>query len=178
MKTLLRLLCLPLALIVLASAYYIKMPDVRKTVDARVPWVGDLLGRFVQEPKIVVIGAPAPKPEEEPEPTSAKATPRAEVAGPKIVLSTPTPAPSPRRIFDLKDLAGRRSDWPAKLMLTKATAFPAVTQGKVIGSLTAPSGSEVKLMTISGGRIGVEFQGGGAWVLAEDTDIVRRTMPN
>jgi len=61
-------------------------------------------------------------------------------------------------------------------MIHKATDFPAVVNGRVAGMIHAPAGTEVKLAKISDGRLGVEYQGGGAWLLVEETDLVARTM--
>lgn len=173
MRKFFRYFGLPLSLVVLAAAYYIKVPSVRRQIDARAPWVAGILGRFVQEPEVAVVGAPPPKPGEDnagtPAPQARPPTP--DVPG---IPQTPPPA-TPRRVFNLQEIAANRAEWPAKLTLKKPTTFPAVANGKVVGSVIAPPGTEVNLRTISSGKVGVEYQGGGAWLAAEETDLAART---
>jgi hypothetical protein len=173
MKTFFRYFGLPMSLVILAAAYYIKIPAARNAIDARAPWVKGILGRFVQEPEVVVTAAPKPGPE-----TADLQTPVPELAppAPVIAIVPPTPPPAtPRRVFNLEEIAANRAEWPAKLKLKKAVQFPAVANGKRVGFVLAPVGAEVKLISISGGKIGVEYQGGGAWLAAEETDMPART---
>src|SRR5262249_777060 len=85
-------------------------------------------------------------------------------------------APTPRPEFNLQQLAADPAQWPKKVSLKKATSFPAVVGGKVVGSLIAPAGSEANLKGIRDGQLGIEYQGGGAWLPVEDTDLKARVM--
>ena len=51
-----------------------------------------------------------------------------------------------------------------------------MVDGKVVGSLKAPVGSETNLKAIKDGKVGVEYQGGGAWLAVGDTDLEARVM--
>src|SRR4030095_11776127 len=72
---------------------------------------------------------------------------------------------------DLPKLAADPASWPKTVKLKKAHEFPAVVDGKAVGKIQAPSGSETRLVAIQSGRLGLEFRGGGAWVAPEETDL-------
>lgn len=153
-----------LSLVFLAAAYYIRVPTVRTAIDARAPWVNGFLGQFVEDSPVAV--APRPVPIEEPLAAPERAEP----------TSPPKEKTAPPEIFDLRKLAADRAAWPVAVTLARATDFPAVVDGKVVGSVTAPKGAEVKLVTISGGKLGVDYQGGGAWLFVEETDLMARVQ--
>jgi hypothetical protein len=74
-----------------------------------------------------------------------------------VAVTTPPPPPKP---FDPADLAGNPSAWPKKLHLKQAVEFPALYNGQVVGSVTAPAGTAVTLRDIQGGQLTVDYQGG------------------
>jgi hypothetical protein len=171
MKSAFWVLALLFSLVFLAAAYYVTTPSVRTAIDARAPWVHGVLNPYIRgsrEPARIapLVQAEAPEPAVVPPASDVNVPP----VGPLVEAAQP-------EAFDLKKLAGNRAAWPAKVALTKATDFPAVVNGKVVGSLTAPAGTEVELVTISGGKLGVEYRGGGAWLFVEETDVVLRTRP-
>ncbi len=98
--------------------------------------------------------APASTPAAAP-PTVAAATPAAPPAPP--VAATPPPPPKP---FNPADLAGNRAAWPRKVHLKQPVEFPALYNGQVVGSVTAPAGTEVALDGIQGTVLTVDYQGG------------------
>ena len=49
----------PLSLLLLAFAYYVKVPSFREIVDTHFPWVKEHLAQFVPEPTVVLIKDPA-----------------------------------------------------------------------------------------------------------------------
>ena len=81
-----------------------------------------------------------------------------------VVEPTPTPAPT---TVDLVDLQTKMQDWPEVVTLQSAAVFP--------GEVTAPSGTEVKLIS-AGPEVEVEYQGGQAKLLADQTDVVARVL--
>jgi hypothetical protein len=173
MKSIFWLSAFLFSLVFLAAAYYVTSPSVRIAIDARAPWVADYLRPYVRgSQEIVQVPSPARPQVEVPEPTPAPAVPVSSLppAAP-VAVAVPTP-----EVFDLKKLAANRAGWPAKVAIKKDTDFPAVVNGKVVGSLIAPAGTEVGLVTISGGKLGVEYQGGGAWLFVEETDLIARTQ--
>jgi len=156
----------PVSLVVLAGAYYIKVPAARQFIDQHTSLGHKLFGSFVHdgesfERRSAPSSIPSPS-------VPGSSSERREVA----VNAAPTPVP----VFDLQKLASDASLRPKKVSLKRETSFPAVVSGKVVGSIVAPVGSEVNLMTIKDGKIGVEYQGGGAWLAVEDTDLERRVM--
>lgn len=146
-----------LSLVLLAAAYYVTSSSMRSMVNARAPWVEPYLRPYIRNHV------------ESDDSTDVKSQ------EPERVASAPAaPTPAAPEVFDLTKLATNKAAWPAKVTIKKATKFPAVSGGKVVGGLTAPVGTEVVLVTISGGKLGVEYQGGGAWLPLEDTDLVAR----
>jgi hypothetical protein len=167
---------LPGSLLVLGAAYYVRVPSVRHAIDARTPIVHQLLGKFISDSTVTVVEV---KPAQ---------TPKRPIVGtpkPEVVAATPTPSPSVAvtstpapAVFDIQALERDRTHWPKTVRLTKAANFPAVSNGKVVGSVVAPSGAEANLVAIKDGKLGLEFQGGGSWLAVEDTDFkARMTMP-
>ena len=92
------------------------------------------------------------------------ATPAAEAA------ATPAPPPKP---FDPADLALNPAAWPKKLIINQAIEFPALYNGQVVGSVTAPAGSVVTLDNIQGTQLTVDYQGGAQKIPWTDTDLAR-----
>ena len=179
-------LALPLSFVFLGAVYYVKMPAVRQAVDARTPVVHNLLGRFVQESGTKVIVTPGvldpafaqPKPTREP--VAALATPAPtitkapeHVAPPVAPVVSASPKAGPP---DLQTIANDRTKWPKKVVLNKPATFPAVLNGKVVGSLTVPAGAEAKLLSIKEDKVALEFNGGGAWLPASQTDLLARVQ--
>jgi hypothetical protein len=157
-------LALPVSLLILAAAYYVKIPSARAFIDAHTSLGRDWLGRFVAPPQVIEV--PSDKP------PAYSGGPGAVIdPSPKIAPAPISAAPEP---FSLQKLAGDPAHWPKKVVLKKAVTFPAVVNGKVIGNLIAPAGAEANLKAIRDGKVGVEYQGGGAWLAIEDTDLVAR----
>jgi len=161
---------LPGSLLVLASAYYVKVPSARSWIDAHTPIARQLLGRYVPEAPATDDASP-----------DAKDLGEAPAPGAPVSESAPPGSPSaglprvPQPVtYDLQTLARDQSLWPRQVRLRKPTKFPAVVDGKEVGSLVAPPGTEVNLRGIREGKLGLEFRGGGAWLPVEDTDLASR----
>jgi hypothetical protein len=97
-----------------------------------------------------------------PEPTPAPST-----TPPPSPVEAPRPAPNP-----LAWLLRNKDRWPEEVTLLKATEFPAVVQGKVYGSVKAPVGTEVQLVELTTHGAGVVYNGGGARVPIEATNLL------
>ncbi len=167
---------LPASLVVLASAYYIKVPNVRKAVDSRAPWVADVLGRFVEEPRAETVVIKKERPAGAAHSAEMIAAP-AQVETAKEGSSPVAPKATPKPVvYDLQMIASDPSIWPKRVVLKKAASFPAVVNGKVVGSLIAPAGAEANLKSIKDDKVGLEFQGGGAWLPADETDLLARVQ--
>jgi hypothetical protein len=159
-------IALPVSLLILAAAYYVKVPSARQFIDAHTSLGHAWLGRFVGGPQVVVAPPPSSASDEHSIPGIDLGT-----AAKPLAPGTPEP-------FSLQKLANNPALWPKKITLRKAVTFPAVVNGKVVGDLIAPVGSEANLKAIKDGKIGVEYQGGGAWLNVEDTDLVARVTAN
>jgi hypothetical protein len=154
-----------LSLVFLASAYYLRMPAFRKFVDAKTPLARKYLGDLVQEPPAKVDWKG-----EDPFFTMGKDAP----AEPESPVRPAAPPPASGVAPDLQTIASNRALWPKTVKLTRAATFPAVSNGKIVGSLIAPAGSEVILHSIKDGKVGLEFNGGGAWLPVDQTDLLAR----
>jgi len=84
-----------------------------------------------------------------------------------IVATTPAP-PKP---FDPADLVANPSAWPKQLRIRQAVEFPALYNGQVVGSVTAPPGTIVTLRNIQGGQLTVDYQGGTQKIPWTETDL-------
>ncbi len=87
------------------------------------------------------------------------------------VAATPAPPPAPPKPFDPADIAGNQASWPKSLVLKQAVAFPAVFNGQIVGSVSVPAGSVVKLASIQGEQVIVVFRGGKQTVPWKMTDL-------
>ncbi len=82
-----------------------------------------------------------------------------------------TPAPDP-----LAWLAEHRSAWPREIVLQDAFEFPAVSQGRVAGSLMVPAGTKVGLIEWERDELLVEHLGGRRRVPLAKTDLRARAV--
>jgi len=161
----------PFAILVSAFVYYAMFPSMRTWVDARSPWIRDHIGSRLP-PRDDDSGgresaaqANARRREAEERAAAAQTMPPSPVATPKPSFVGPDGA------VDLSRLAGDRAAWPKTVRLKAAREFPAVVNGKKVGTIAAPAGSEASLVAIQAGKLGVEFKGGGAWVDPAETDL-------
>ena len=152
-----------IAILLLAAAYYIKVPAFREAVNTRFPWAKEHLGQFVPSPKVVIINDPKPVPAASAGALAAKPA-VANANEPLPAPPVPAAAETGSALPTLKDFAANSSLWPKTVRLRAATEFPAVVNGKKVGKLQAPPGTEARLVAVNGEQLGVEFQGGGAWV--------------
>ena len=61
----------PLSLLLLAFAYYVKVPAFRNAIDSRAPWLKEHMARFVSEPKVITIKDPRKQSVSSPKPGPA-----------------------------------------------------------------------------------------------------------
>ena len=166
----------PFAIAISAFVYYAQFPWARKWVDDRFPWVEVNIGRRLREiPGQATAGPPRVHS------TTRMSTPVAEIS-PVAPEPAPAPAATPAppsylaadgRV-ELEKRAADRTAWPRMVTLKKPRRFPAVVNGKVVGHVEAPVGTELNLVSIQNGQLGVEYRGGGAWMPVEETDLAQR----
>ncbi len=84
------------------------------------------------------------------------------------------PAPVPRRPDPIAWLITHKEYWPQNAILQKPVEFPAVSKGKVVGSLVVPAGAEVKVDAITQEKLAAEFMGGMRNVAIDATDLRAR----
>jgi hypothetical protein len=164
----------PVAILISLLVYYAKFQTVRRWVDDKFPWVEDNIGSrlppLVEEVRAPSVPRRAAAPSATPAPTIVP-TP----APPPVVAAPVAPSFFARDgTVDVQKLAAERSAWPQVVTLKTAKEFPAVVNGKVVGKVVAPVGAEAKLSSIQDGKLGVEYQGGGAWLSVEETDLAQR----
>ncbi len=163
----------PLSLLLLAFAYYVKVPSFRDTVDTHFPWVKEHLAQFVPEPTVVMIKDPAkPVGTDSARPNARDAS----LATPAVGADKSKPKPKPPETHEepltMERFAASPALWPKKVKLRKTTGFPAMVNGKLMGKIQAPPGSEATLRQIKDQQLWVEFLGGGAWVPIAETDLL------
>ena len=163
---------LPVSLVILAAAYYVKVPSARKFIDDHTPYARQFLGRWVNDSPGGEVPDSGSKPPDETVP-GLNTTPAD--APPTMPGLAPTPPPKPK-VYDIQTLAADRAVWPRQVQLLKPTKFPAVVDGKAVGSLVAPPGTTVNLVSIKNGQLGLEYKGGGAWLPPGDTDLSSRVL--
>ena len=147
-----RLLLLLAVLAVVVCLSYVKVKGTRDFMDDKMPFMKGLLGRFV----------PAP----------AEGSPEASAAD-----GSPAAAPAPAVPMTFEKLAADPTAWPRTVRLKKAVQIPAVVGGKEVGKVMVNAGTEVNVARIQNGNVGIEYQGGGAWVKPEETDVMERVRP-
>ncbi|MEA3211975.1 MAG: hypothetical protein QOE70_5032 [Chthoniobacter sp.] len=170
----------PAVILLTIFAYYAKYSWAREWVDDRFPWIADNIGSHLpalvvdlrgKDPNARLYGTtPAPA--------------RIPVRVPVKVPVEPPPVPPPAFVpptfvgpdgtVDVPKLAADRAAWPKTVALKKAMEFPAVVNGKVVGKVAVPPGTEANLVSIQEGKLGLEYQGGGGWIAVEETDLAQR----
>ena len=165
-----------LLLVIVAADYYLN-EKFRSWVDVRCPWIKEQLAKYDIKLKESAPETPSTAPA-----ANALATSTPTPGIPKGVHAPTTAEPTPASI-DLTTIAGAPSLWPKIVTLKKLTVFPAVMQGKEIGKINLPAGRDVKLVQIKQDKLwvaytpdGVMANAGGAWVAANDTDLVERVQ--
>ena len=146
-----RLLLLLALLVVAAAVSYWRVPGTRDFVDQKLPFVKETLARFGTAPADI----------------ATDATPSADGSAP----------PAPAKAVTFESLAADPTSWPRTVRLKKAVEIPAVVDGKEKGKVTVNAGTEVNLARIKDGRVGIEYQGGGAWLTPDETDLMERVRP-
>ena len=96
-------------------------------------------------PQVAV--APAPE-----VPAEVPPTPETPVA-PVVPVATPA-------AFDPAKLAANPAAWPKTVRILKDSTFPAMLDGKPVGTVNVLAGSVVKLVNITGENLTLEYQGG------------------
>jgi hypothetical protein len=156
----------PIILIAVAAfVYYAKYHWARAWVDERFPWVKENVGSHL--PSLVITIGP------DGQPIDASGSASGSGSVPQEAPAT-VPYISNDGVVDLPKLAADRASWPKTVKLKKPREFPAVVDGKPVGKIKAPPGSETRLVAIQSGKLGLEFRGGGAWVAPEETDLSER----
>ena len=153
------------------------LPSFRRWVDKRFPWAAVHVGVYLpaldgddQSGRT----RSAVRPVDQGQPISATPSPDSPAL-------KPPPAPTyltPNGMVDLVKLSANQADWPKAVVLRKAKEFPAVVDGKVVGKIIVPKDTEVRLLKIEAGKLGLEYRGGGLWADTDDTDLADRLRVN
>ena len=95
------------------------------------------------------------------------AAPEATPAGEEQPQATPRPDP-------LSWLIEHRDAWPKEVTLREPVEFPAVSSGKVVGVVKAPTGAAVKVLDLTSQDVVADYLGGNARVPIFTTDLRAR----
>ena len=145
-----RLLFLLALLVGVILVTYWRIPGAREMMDQKLPFVKDTLARFGAAPEVAPPDGASP------------------------ADTAPAPAPA---AMTFETLAADPTAWPRTVRLKKAVEIPAVVGGKEVGKVTVKAGTEVTLARIKDGKVAVEYQGGGAWLTPDETDVMERARP-
>lgn len=173
------LLGLPLSGLLLITALYVKKPGARDFIDQKFPWVKETIGKYAPpfEVRVVKVSPPTPVPATETRPLeerSAFAAPPATPPPPPVAEKTSSAPVVKPDTFDIEKVCADPTRWPKAVRLKAPVDFPAVLEGKVVGKLRAAAGTEARVVKVSGGKVGVEYHGGGAWLDFDRTDFIER----
>jgi len=180
-------LALVVSLILFAALSYYKYENFRGWVDEKCPWIKEQLAKhdikFENGPSVAdaVDGKTA---DSKPATVAPNATAGSNTAAaPNSTLPNAAAPAAPVTFSTVAQVAANPSSWPKTIRLKKLTVFLAVLNGKEIGKLNAPVGMEVKLIQIAADKLAVAYSpdgkaanAGGAWVQAEDTDLMERVQ--
>ena len=168
-------------LLALVSTAYVKIAYFRNTVDSKFPWVN------AQLTKHGIILEPATPADATPDSTPASLDSKpapvliATSAGLKAAESTPTGPVPPLSASDLAKIEADPALLPKTVKIKNAAVFPAVLQGKEVGTVNVPAGTEVRTVRVASGKLGVAYSAdgsktnlGGKWVAPEETDLAER----
>ena len=106
-------------------------------------------------------------PQPTPEPETEEEEPEPEVAKKPAAPAKPRPDPLPW-------LIAHKEYWPKEVTLREPVEFPAVSNGKPVGSLKVPAGTAVKVIEITGQGIAADYMGGRGQVAIGFTDLPAR----
>lgn len=181
------------SLLFLAAVSYVKIEPFRELVDGKCPWVKEQLASrgITFQGSTISITSPAPATAVSSASTPAASNPvqeqQTDVARQPSAASSPStvakPAKQRKGPLDINRVVADRSLWPSSVHLKKTTLFPAVLDGKKVGELNVPAGTEVKVVQVSPGKVAVAYtpngnmaNAGGAWLTMEETDFTDRVL--
>jgi hypothetical protein len=123
------------------------------------------------------VPVPAPSPIPEPPPASeSKLAPTPEAVDksstPPTEETVPTPTPSPTPHDPIAWFIDHREGHLQEVKIKQQVEFPAVYEGKVIGSIKKPPGTSVKIVKVHPTNITVSFNGGSADIPIDTTDLL------
>ena len=175
-----------LALLVIVA--YIRIEPFRQIVDDKCPWIKQQLAergiRLEGSSIIQTVPAALSSSAQETAPQNAALAPAREASSAPVAPSFPATSSSgggAARTGDINHLVADHSLWPKTVKIKQATSFPAVVDGKKVGEISLPAGTEVKLVQVQPDKIGVAYSPdgkvanlGGVWLKTTDTDLLER----
>lgn len=159
-------------LLVMVAVAYVKMDSYREMVDSKCPWIKEQLAQ-----RGIHLGEPGANAD------AASATPQ---SGSSITKTGATPSAGKPKLtgpVDCSRIAADRSLWPKAVKILRNTEFPAVLDGKEVGKISVPAGTEVSVISVQADKIGVAYSPngqlsnrGGTWINPADTDLISRVQ--
>jgi hypothetical protein len=134
---------------------YVRLPAFREIADTKAPWFKEKVGHYLV----------SSKPGDAPDAGGGDAP----ASGGNASAGANQPPPVTIATFETHP-----ESWPKTLALKRPSEFPVVVNNKKFGTVTAPVGAQVHLVDVKNGRLGVEYQGGGAWLMPDATDLKDR----
>jgi len=181
-------LALVVTLVLLAAVLYVKIEPFRQIVDGKTPWIKDQLAEhgIRLEGSEIIRTVPVALTTGTETPTQGTGSPSAQNTS-SVAQGNPakpsTSAPKKNIPVDINQLAANQALWPKAVKIKQITSFPAVMDGKKVGEINVPAGTEVKLIQVQPDKVAVAYSPdgkpanlGGTWIKATDTDLIERVQ--
>jgi hypothetical protein len=88
----------------------------------------------------------------------------------------PAQIPSVMPLLDMADLEKHPDRWISPIRLTKPLVFPAISNGRSVGSVEAPAGSAVELISVTGGKLRLRYVNGEILAPVDFTDLASQIL--
>ena len=104
--------------------------------------------------------------------TEAAAVMASEKKPERIAPTASLPVGTQASEVDLKALSLSPGSWPKTVIIKQSATFPALLNGKVVGSVVLPKGTMLRLIAVRGENVTVEYQGVRQVMAARSTNLI------
>ena len=163
------------ALACVAIVAVVLLPDWRKDVPADRPMAETLPPLEAQAPAAPETDEPVQEPPAEPAGMETEEPELAAQPEPEPIVEAVVEPLRPEDI-DLGEVSANPDDWPSVVTLVKARDFPAMFNGKVVGSIRVPAGAPLKLAQVTPTVLRIEYKGVQHTIPESSTDLRQRIV--
>jgi len=175
-------------LVLLAAVLYVKIEPFRQIVDGKTPWIKDQLAEhgIRLEGSDIIRTLPVALNTDTPASTQGSGSASVQTTtsvAPGNPAKPATNGPRKNAPVDINQLVANQALWPKVVKIKQITSFPAVMDGKKVGEMNVPAGTEVKLIQVQPDKVAVAYSPdgkpanlGGTWLKTTDTDLIERVQ--